>query len=368
MIKTICKAAACAALITQLVGCGTVPSTIAVPVTTPPATGTADEQRYKVSAAADAKSVATVGGRVLPLERSYEGVLAQVRAHQIVWQTEADNLADTVDRFGNTTFAGALIGGAGVLAKSTDVGRVGAAIAGGSGLWRDHYALATQAENYRLAADAAQCMYVAVYSLPKEFWDSMYDANGLPKVHSAYFVENVPDNLKQEAEDGYAKLATMFQRLHSSMHRVREKLAARQRTVTLATPSADEIAGALQKRTEEDQEGQKVTKALANSRQELQRVEPNAAEIAAVQLTPSQLKAFKGKNADADAYAAQVKIAKEQRAALLRLRADRIQGLMGLTANQLTTLEATPALREQYLRLAFDLPGAAETCEKKIGG
>ena len=49
----------------------------------------------------------------------------------------------------------------------------------------------------------------------------------------------------------------------------------------------------------------------------------------------------------------------QERQALRWFRADRIQGLMGLTANQLTTLEATPALREQYLRLAFDLPGCS---------
>jgi hypothetical protein len=190
------------------------------------------------------------------MEKTLRGVRAQVRAHKVLWDKEASGLAKGVDGLSNTQFAGAVIGAAGVLASSLDVGKGGAALAGGAGIWGDRYKLAVQAGNYRAGSNAMQCILKRINAIPEGFWEATYvddepAKNGMMRFKRAFYV-NGGSGDQAAASRGYDTLQGLFLRIHETVSDVRSRLAEAQRSVKLTMPSGTEIAAALQtKQTDE---------------------------------------------------------------------------------------------------------------------
>jgi hypothetical protein len=267
-----------------VVGCATRPSVPIYPTAIAPTYGTSQET---VSAAEARYKVGDVQlsqyQRTLLLEKSYAGVLAQLRAHQAQWQSKAEEIDGNVDDNGNLQFGAAALGGLGILLGSPDVGKLGAGVAGGAGVYANHYQLTVQADNYRRAADAVQCMYKRIAALPESFWNSMYTADGEMKEDKEYYTSphhamagsmaasaatkaanpaSAPQasadaqraakeqTATEAASQGYDTLAGLWFSIHDALLEIRKRLAASQRATRLAAPSSTEIATALQQKAD----------------------------------------------------------------------------------------------------------------------
>jgi hypothetical protein len=277
---------------------------------------------------------------VLPIEKTYKGVRAQVRAHQVLWQKESDELARGVDGLGNTQFAGAVIGAAGVLANSIDIGKVGAGIAGAAGVWGDRYKLSVQSSNYRLGTVAMQCVFKRITAIPEGFWEATYVDDVVGEYGKMRFKRqfNVNDGSGDQAaaSKGYDTLKGLFIKVHETVLEIRSRLGEAQRAVKLTSPSGTEIAGALKVK----QESEKPT------------------ETQSLALT-------KGVGAAAQKGAALAK----------RLGATSLGGRkLGLLTTPATSDDQADeaalkalALDEETLQQALQLPQDLDTCAKLIG-
>lgn len=283
MFSRILARASAAAALVMLAACGTAPSTIHLPRSQSVGAWDSAAQKYAEDPDEAKYEVATTIGRsalsklahttVLPLEKTRGGALAQIKAHQVEWQRAADGLAASTDFTNNLGFAGAVIGAAGVIRDSLEIGRIGAGIAGGAGVWSDRYKLAVQADNYRRGAEAMQCMAVQITALPADFWSMTYHTSGgqmgemkLPR--GAFKPEG--QNTPEEVNQGYDKLQNLFTDIHNAVADVRKRLGTAQRKVSLASPSAAEIAsairGSVDAQTESENAGRKMNTLLAGNK------------------------------------------------------------------------------------------------------
>jgi len=224
-----------------------------------------NEARYRLGEKSEDPTLNQATNTVLPVEKTYGGVLAQVRAHQVLWQKEADDLARGVDGLGNTQFAGAVLGAAGVLANSIDVGKAGAGIAGAAGVWGDRYKLSVQSSNYRLGANAMQCVFKRITAIPEGFWEATYVNDvageyGKMRFKRSFYV-NAGSGDQAAASKGYDTLKGLFIKVYETVLEIRSRLGEAQRAVKLTSPSGTEIASALKVK----QESEKTTETQSQS-------------------------------------------------------------------------------------------------------
>jgi hypothetical protein len=214
------------------------------------------EQRYIVAYEKDtnghltvARTLNQVRNERLPLEKTRTGVLAQLEAHEHIWGAQSSMLARNREDLGNLQFGGAVLGAVGVLAKSLDVGRVGAALAGSGAVWDSHYQLAVQKNNYRQAGEAARCARLKVDAIEPAFFDAYYyqsaSKQGMLRFSQTLLTERGID------ETGFNRLANVFPTINRNLHDVRDRLQKAQEAVTLATPSSTDLVTALQQKNEE---------------------------------------------------------------------------------------------------------------------
>ncbi len=253
--------------ISILTACGTTPSTIVLPYAVAADENTDAPNRYHTGPKTDSPLLGAMQGTGLQLEKNIDGVVAQIRAHQVTWANEADRFAAGVDGLSNSQFAGAVVGAIGVLANSLDVGKVGAALAGGAGIWGDRYKLSVQAQNYRSASKAMQCMYKQVSAIPSGYWSAMFDpSTGRVKTTSAQFLMLAAGQgaapVQANARQGIRSLNDTFTKIHTSVQEVRERLGDAQRKVALTSPSSGDIAMALKAKQNNEQKVQEQAAAM----------------------------------------------------------------------------------------------------------
>lgn len=83
------------------------------------------------------------------------------KGYYLAYSREANNKRLSNQKADETTFYSTIIGVVGGIAKSMTTAIGGAAVAGGSSAYSDHYNMIIQADNYELAAEVMNCMYVA---------------------------------------------------------------------------------------------------------------------------------------------------------------------------------------------------------------
>ncbi|WP_157979148.1 hypothetical protein [Rhodoferax ferrireducens] len=324
----------CCLLLTAaiLTGCGTTPSTVRLPtVVTTNSSADPNEARYRLGEKATDPLLSQATGTVLPIEKTYGSVLAQVRAHQVLWQKESDELAKGVDGLNNTQFAGAVLGAIGVLANSIDVGKGGAAIAGGAGIWVDRYKLSVQSSNYRVGANAMQCVFKSITAIPEGFWEATYVDKipaeyGKMRFNRSFYVASSKD--QAAASKGFDALKGLFVKVHETILDIRSRLGDVQRSVKLTSPSGNEIAGALKAKLDSG----KTTEIQSNA------LKDGAAKMVASNATGAKLNQLRVLTT------ANVPDAEAKEAALNVL-----------------------ALDEETLQQALQLPLDLDTCSKLIG-
>jgi hypothetical protein len=231
------------AAVAALAGCGTMPSQVAYPGVSSTST-------------ANPRDDYTVGGKklsdpavkgILPVARTFDRAKAQIDAHYATWTLEASNLNTGRDTLSNTKFGGAVVGAIGAIVSKVDITKVGAAAAGGAGVWDSQYQLKVQAENYRLAADAMRCIHKQVTKLPPAFWDATYETTTGREGSMKLSIEDYEEFAKKgdELTTGYNTLQSLFDTINASVNVVRDRLQVKQEAVALATPSAEAIQTAL---------------------------------------------------------------------------------------------------------------------------
>lgn len=227
-----------------LAACGTTPSIVKNPTVVAAkvdADTKAAQDRYRLGDSPDAESLSEKKNqKLLPVEKTYAGMIAQVRAHHEVWSSEAESLHSTADGLTNTQVAGGLLGAAGAIAEKIDVTKVGAGVVGLAGVWGNTYKFRVQGENYRLAASAALCIYTEIEALPTSYWTDTYKGDGSMVLPRELYVEGSTLD-----EVGYNKLSRLFNAVNNSVNEVRNRLWIAQRAVSIASPSADDILGSL---------------------------------------------------------------------------------------------------------------------------
>jgi hypothetical protein len=288
------------AFIAALSGCGSTPSRVKLPEVIPSAAG---DDRYVVATTKDvlgnnitSQTLKDAKSQRLPLEVSRQGVLAQVEAHEQVWFQAGVDLAHRREDLGNSQFGGAALSAIGVIAKSIDVGRVGAAAAGGLGVWDSHYQLEVQRNNYKRASQAARCARLKVEAIQPVFFTSYYYGSGAPdKMGMLRFSEEL---LEQNGLDGsgFDRLKNLYRHINTSLHDMRDALQSAQESVTLAAPSSSELVSALQQKADENEENKKRAAATTQTMQgALQRLVASDSTLRALnkndisQLSPGEI-------------------------------------------------------------------------------
>jgi hypothetical protein len=318
----------------------------------------------------------TVGGKklsdpsvkgILPVARSFERVKAQIDAHYATWTTAASDLSTGRDSLSNTKFGGAVVGALGAIVSKVDVTKLGAATAGGAGVWDSQYQLQVQAGNYRLAADAMRCIHTKVTKLPPAFWSATYDTSSGREGSMKLSI----DEYKKFAKDdddliaGYNRLQLLFETINASITVVRDRLQVKQESVTIATPSAEAIQNALQGAAENKKKSEDQAKALKGDvpeqRSDLDEVENLAANLGKgtaaeagrtegtqqqLQRHSSLLKRILGDYAGAPAIPNQAQLKRIQ---------ERVQAL-----------KRAPEITKQDYEVAMQLPAELNTCTAQI--
>ena len=232
-------------LMLALVGCGTTPSTPALPTPKP---GTVDSYvRYDIPA--PSSGAASSVTPELPLEKTRAGAIEQMRAHIRTWKQEEDVMSASLDRFSNTQFGGVLLSALGAAASSVDVAKGGAAIAGGASVWTSHYQLSVQRDNYQLAGSAMACLKREVEAVAKGYWDATYEADknyeGEMRLSRQSFVAAEDSAKTQERNAAYDTLSGLFETIHTAVDDVRGALTRKQRALSITTPKPEDIRAAL---------------------------------------------------------------------------------------------------------------------------
>lgn len=233
-----------AGLALLLVGCGTTPSTPVFPIYKDPVATTS---RYEILAEKDGR----ISSAPLPVALTRADALDQVQAHVRTWELEETQLSKTLDGFSNAQFGGVIVSALGAIASSVDVTKVGAAVAGGAGIWTDHYKLIVQRENYKLAKQAMACIQKEIELVEVRFWEVTYRTEaGLQG--SMYLSRTevdwtgTPLATDVEKNAAYDSLAGMFRSIHTSVQTIRGKLTDKQRGLNIAAPRPEDVKAALE--------------------------------------------------------------------------------------------------------------------------
>lgn len=235
-------------------GCGSTPSRVRFPDVK---MDQVDQDRYVVAYQKDAsgnftiaRSLAQVRSQRLPIEYTRSGILSQLEAHEHIWSAEAASLAHDKEDLGNLQFGGAVLGALGVVGKALDVGRAGAAVAGGAGVWDSRYKLEVQRNNYRQASEAAECARTRVESIQPAFFTAYYYQDSA-KGGMLRFSKDFLSSAGGLDDEGFRRLSSVFRTINRSLVDMRRRLQAAQESVSLATPSSSEIVAAIQQKTAE---------------------------------------------------------------------------------------------------------------------
>ena len=349
------KAALLLILVGLVAGCGTMPSQVEFP------TNAADgdsanpaEARYRVKD--KLLSEYKEGDTTLVVERTYEGMMAQIKAHRVLWDNEARDLAKGVDVLGNTQFAGVTLGGIGALADSIGAATTGAAIAGGAGIWGNRYKLDVQAANYRTAAEAMQCIRTQIEKVPLGFWNAYYVDGEYGLRFDVGFFRRRTGGTAQGDEaraitEGYDTLVSLHQKVHDAIESVRKKLFTAQMNTKLAMPSIEDISSALKRKQDNQDNVEKQANAMGvGANESFTRMETAGTTLQA---------ALVGAKEDAAAAANKTYI-------------DTLKGLLGLQADTVDEEDYAAAERaasesQRVLQDALQLPIDLEICTKSVG-
>lgn len=247
------------AVVGAIAGCGTMPSQVKLPTNLQSAKSpNPEDARYGVGegSLADHKT----GDTTLRIEQTYNGMDAQIRAHIEVWSAEAKQLSKGTDVVSNTQFGGVVLGGIGAAADALGASRLGAAIAGGAGVWGNRYQLEVQSANYHTAAGAMRCILNEINQVGKPFWDTYFydDGTGF-RFGRVFFQQQPATDLVTSAAD---TLEGLPKTVNTAIKSVRDKLEVAQKNIKLVTPSADDIANALKKARDNESRSQQQTRAV----------------------------------------------------------------------------------------------------------
>jgi hypothetical protein len=348
---------AAAALIT---GCGTMPSTVKMPtvVDSPLGTSTADLMRYKVGG----ETLDQLKDGIMPVEKTIGGVKAQILAHKIAWRNEQNNLSRSMDGFNNVQFGGVVTAALGAIASSVDVAKVGAGVAGGAAIWQNHYQLAIQAENYRLASDAMECVYQRVEALPLGFWSATYKtpaATGQPQEpnvgemllsRAAYGADANAVKADSNVDAAYDTLQDLFFTINSRINNIRERLITAQSKVKLAAPSATDIQTALITSNQGDAQAGKAASDLKSGANEAANLTP-----------PSGPKKSLQSGSAGEKFAAPMQPFANIQRYMGALKPEERQQVQAKAQN-------FSNLSTEAIKQALKLPADLTTCTKLIGG
>lgn len=213
-----------------LAGCSTIPSLVAEP---PRDT--------------DGNIVAATGGNApIPVAKNLAALDVQLNSFSVTWdraETERRlelNGADTMQ------FAALIFSAYKVATGHLHAAKWGAATAGGIGLFESKYQIAVQAAAYRSAATAMRCLYKNVHSLPSDFWDTIYRANGeLTSTKADALVALGSDDSPDAALVDYATLKDLWTTVNSHIVDVDTRLRDQLRDLRIGIPNAQELTQAF---------------------------------------------------------------------------------------------------------------------------
>lgn len=252
-------------------GCGSFPNRVESPAIKYTATQTGVKKtEYMVGDKTIGYRVGSqTGGTVLPVETTLEGVQTQILAMQSSYISQEDSLLLTVDMTSNLQFLGMIVSAAGIATKARDWRNSGAGVAGLSNLWSSHYGIAVQATNYRLAAQALDCVSSEIDYITPSFWSSAYDVHGVFQVTRENFaIDGASD---ADVTAGYDTLVNMYPNLHKTIVAIDRKLRALQASVQIPTVSVSDIQDAVTHKAEAKKVGEAATdKTQKKAAQELQ--------------------------------------------------------------------------------------------------
>ena len=224
-----------AALITA--GCAPMPMNVAMPAAPVGARLSPAEIRYGL----------TAEDGIMPVEVRADAIKAQIAAYRKAWRAREQTLASESGIASNAQFLGVLIGAAGAIKGQASVGRQGAGVAGVSSLYASHYDIAVQASNYRLGADAMECMFGKVDAVPDRFWTATYTIDGSMRMSLDDFLTNQKQNTPPNSytTEAYDILAHLNAALYNRIQEIARRLKSAQLAIVLATPSAADIQAAV---------------------------------------------------------------------------------------------------------------------------
>ena len=228
------------ATIASLSACSVMPNTIAGPEITMPSSTTGLKADYKVNNhLVVANSNTDSMTAILPVETTPIGIKSQIMAFRGAYRVKQEKILKEVDASNNLQFAGILIAAAGVGLNSIPTRNTGAGFAGLSALYASHYQLMVQANNYKVAADAMDCAYRKIDSIPQSFW-IVYNEEGSLKLTKEQLTAT-----GAEAAAGYDSLSTLFVSLNETVYQIDQKLRSLQSSVTIAAAQISDIQTAI---------------------------------------------------------------------------------------------------------------------------
>ncbi|MEP7101216.1 MAG: hypothetical protein ABI781_11950 [Burkholderiales bacterium] len=226
----------------------------------PPAEGPAST---KADAAADARYGLGAGDGMMPVEVTPEGIRAQIKAYRKAWSDREALLRKEGGVTSNLQFLGILTAGYAALSSNVRLGKTGMGVAGLSSLYSSHYEIEVQATNYRIAADAMQCMFSKVTAVPDSFWDATYRKNGEVRPSTEDFDEMLDD----DAKAALASLPSLNATIHGRIQEIAHRLSEAQRKVQLATPTVADVTKAVSAEVAATAKAEKVGKKLTDGLQ-----------------------------------------------------------------------------------------------------